>query len=64
MRIFFLQAVVVSVVTVAADAADRSCEEQRQSIDQVLYTSRRTSSLLTPVFSSAGNSCFASLLHL
>jgi hypothetical protein len=37
-------------VIVAADAVDRSCEEQRRMIDQVLCILRRKFSLLTPVF--------------
>jgi hypothetical protein len=34
---------------VSADAADRSCNEQRRMMDQVLCISRKTSSLLTRV---------------
>jgi hypothetical protein len=55
--VFFLKTVAVFVVMVAVDAADRSCEEQRRMIDQVLGISRRTSSLLTPVLSPAGSFC-------
>jgi hypothetical protein len=63
MHIVFLKTIVVSVVMVAANAADQSCKEKWQMIDQVLCISRRTSSLLAPVLSTrfvlSSNSCFA-----
>jgi hypothetical protein len=55
MRIFFFKTGVF-MATVAADAADRSWDEQQQTIDRVLCISR-TSSLLIPVMSPAGSCC-------
>jgi hypothetical protein len=52
---FFLRTVAVFVVMVAADTADRSCEEQRRMINKVLCISRRTSFLLPLVLSPAGS---------
>jgi hypothetical protein len=54
---FFLKTGVISVVMVAANAADQSCKEQQQMFDQVLCISNRTSSLLTPVLSTAASFC-------
>jgi hypothetical protein len=48
---FFLKTVAVFVVMIVADAADRNCEEHQRMIDRVLYISRRTPFLLTPVLS-------------
>jgi hypothetical protein len=53
---FFPKDCLFFVIT-AADAADRSCEEQRRMIDHVLCISRRMSSLLSPVLSPAGSFC-------
>jgi hypothetical protein len=52
---FFLNAVAVFVVMVAADAADQGCESQRRMIDHVLCISRRTCYLLASVLLPAGS---------
>jgi hypothetical protein len=53
---------VVFVVLVAADVADRSCEEQQRMIDRVLCISRKTTTPLCPVLSPAGSFCAVILI--